>query len=73
VAGTFGLFLWERLHRAEVEMARTVAVNTLAAAEAFYLLNTRFLVAPVLTPSAALGCWPLPPLAYFSLPLPTPR
>jgi len=41
VAGTFGLFLWERLHGAPVAQAQTVAVNTLVAFEVFYLLNTR--------------------------------
>lgn len=41
VAATFGLFSFERLHGASVEVARTVAVNTLVIAEAFYLLTTR--------------------------------
>ena len=45
VLGTFGLFLWECLHRAEIEVARTVAVNTLVIAEVFYLFNTRYLSA----------------------------
>jgi hypothetical protein len=29
VAGVFGLYLWERSRGAEIEGARTVAVNTL--------------------------------------------
>ena len=45
VFGTFGLFLWERLHGTEIETARTVAVNALVIAEVFYLFNTRYLTA----------------------------
>ncbi len=47
--GTFGMFLWEREHGASIELARTVAVNTLVVFEMFYLLSTRYLLAPVLT------------------------
>ena len=43
VAGTFGLFVWERAQGADIETARTVAVNTLVMIEIFYLFNTRFL------------------------------
>lgn len=49
VAGTFGLFLWEREHGATIELARTVAVNTLVMFEIFYLLSARYLLAPALT------------------------
>lgn len=49
VAGTFGLFLWERDHGASIELARTVAVNTLVMFEIFYLLSARYLLAPGLT------------------------
>lgn len=49
VVGTFGLFLWYRLHDVPIEYARTVAVNTLVMFEIFYLLNARFLKTPVLT------------------------
>jgi magnesium-transporting ATPase (P-type) len=49
VAGTFGLFLWEREHGASIELARTVAVNTLVMFEIFYLLSARYLLAPALT------------------------
>ncbi|MEN8176409.1 MAG: HAD-IC family P-type ATPase, partial [Pseudomonadota bacterium] len=55
VIGTFGLFLWERIHGAELDMARTVAVNTLVVAEVFYLLNARFLTMPALTRQGLLG------------------
>ncbi|MGD8229684.1 MAG: cation-transporting P-type ATPase [Desulfobacteraceae bacterium] len=43
VAGTFGLFLWERLHEVPIESARTVAVNALVMFEVFYLINSRYL------------------------------
>jgi len=49
VAGTFGLFLWERDHGASIELARTVAVNTLVMFEIFYLLSARYLLTPALT------------------------
>jgi len=49
VTGTFGLFLWEREHCATIELARTVAVNTLVMFEIFYLLSVRYLLAPSLT------------------------
>ena len=49
VSGTFGLFLWEREHGASIELARTVAVNTLVMFEVFYLFSARYLLAPALT------------------------
>jgi magnesium-transporting ATPase (P-type) len=49
VTGTFGLFLWGREHGAPIELARTVAVNTLVMFEIFYLLSARYLLAPALT------------------------
>ena len=49
VTGTFGLFLWERDHGASIELARTVAVNTLVMFEIFYLFSARYLLAPALT------------------------
>jgi len=42
--GTFGLFLWEREHGASIELARTVAVNTLVISQIFYLFSTRYLL-----------------------------
>ena len=59
VAGTFGLFLWEREHGADVELARTVAVNTLVMFEIFYLFNTRYLREPTLSRSGLLGSRPV--------------
>jgi magnesium-transporting ATPase (P-type) len=55
VAGTFGLFLWELAQGASVELARTVAVNTLVMFEIFYLFNSRYLLAPSLTREGLFG------------------
>lgn len=55
VIGTFGLFLWEREQGASIELARTVAVNTLVMFEIFYLFSARFLLAPSLTRDGLQG------------------
>lgn len=55
VAGTFGLFSWERSQGASIEVARTVAVNTLVMFEVYYLLNTRYLTTSVLSRQGLLG------------------
>lgn len=55
VVGTFGLFLWERQHDASIELARTVAVNTLVMFEIFYLFSARYLLAPSLTVKGLFG------------------
>lgn len=47
--GTYGLFVWERMHGASIEYARTIAANTLVIFEAFYLLNTRYIRKSVLS------------------------
>ncbi|MCP4407323.1 MAG: HAD-IC family P-type ATPase [Gammaproteobacteria bacterium] len=47
VSGTFGLFLWSQSLGLPIEEARTVAVNTLVMFEAFYLFNSRYILAPV--------------------------
>jgi len=47
MGGTFGLFLWEMDQGANIEHARTVAVNTLVMFEVFYLFNSRYITAPV--------------------------
>ena len=43
MSGTFGLFLWEIEQGANIEHARTVAVNTLVVFEIFYLFAVRYL------------------------------
>ncbi len=55
VAGTFGLFLWERSNGTDIDTARTIAVNTLVVLEVFYLLNSRFLSRSVLNRDGLLG------------------
>lgn len=55
VVGTFGLFLWEREHGASIELARTVAVNTLVMFEIFYLFSARYLTASSLTYEGLTG------------------
>jgi magnesium-transporting ATPase (P-type) len=55
VTGTFGLFLWERDQGASIELARTVAVNTLVMFEIFYLFNSRYIKASVLNLNGLLG------------------
>jgi magnesium-transporting ATPase (P-type) len=59
LAGTFGLFLYERDRGASIELARTVAVNTLVAFEIFYLWNSRHLTAPVLSREGLFGSRPV--------------
>lgn len=47
--GTFGHFVWmEEVVGAPDEVARTVAINTIVAGQAFYLLNLRLIHQPVL-------------------------
>jgi len=41
VLGVFGMFLWLRTSGADIETARTAAVNTLVMFEVFYLFNVR--------------------------------
>ena len=55
VTGTFGLFLWERMHDAPLDVARSIAVNTLAMFEIFYLFSARYLLAPCLTREGLTG------------------
>tara|TARA_R110002095_G_scaffold29024_9_gene28771 strand:- start:3058 stop:5817 length:2760 start_codon:yes stop_codon:yes gene_type:complete len=55
VTGTFGLFLWQREQGASIELARTVAVNTLVMFELFYIFSVRYLLAPSLTFSGLFG------------------
>ena len=55
LAGVFGLFVLARGRGADLETARTIAVNTLVVIEALYLFNTRYLEAPVLNGRGLLG------------------
>ena len=53
--GTFGLFLYERAQGADLEAARTVAVNTLVMFEVIYLFNSRYLSRSALSWNGLLG------------------
>jgi len=53
--GTFGLFLWEREQGTSIEVARTVAVNTLVMFEIFYLFSARYITANVLNFNGFFG------------------
>jgi len=55
VAGTAGMFIWEISNGASTERARTIAVNVLVVGEIFYLLNTRYLYAPVINARGLFG------------------
>jgi magnesium-transporting ATPase (P-type) len=55
VAGAFGLFLLETRAGADVETARTVALNTLVIMQAAYLVNMRLLDAPALSRAGLVG------------------
>lgn len=49
LAGIFGMFEWALSRGASVEVARTLAVNTLVCMEVFYLFSVRFLKSPSFT------------------------
>ncbi|PUD98458.1 MAG: carbonate dehydratase, partial [Candidatus Sedimenticola endophacoides] len=55
MSGTFGLFIWVQGQGADIAQARTVAVNTLVMYEIFYLFNSRYILAPVLSREGLLG------------------
>lgn len=55
MTGALGLFLWELKDGTTIETARTMAVNAVVAAEMFYLLNSRFILAQVLTVDGLTG------------------
>lgn len=59
LAGTFGLFEWERAAGASLETARTVAVNTLVAGEIVYLFNCRRITEKSWTRSGLFGSRPV--------------
>jgi magnesium-transporting ATPase (P-type) len=53
--GTYGLFLYEIAQQASINEARTVAVNTIVFFEIFYIFNTRYLKANVLSFKGLFG------------------
>ena len=78
MTGALGLFLWELNAGTSIETARTIALNAVVAAEIFYLINSRFILAPVLSREGLTGnryvlfaiaaCIPLQ-LAYTHAPI----
>jgi len=59
MAGIFGKFYFARAGGASVEVARTIAVNTLVVMEIFYLFSVRYLNEPSLTLRGAMGTRPV--------------
>jgi len=55
VAGTFGHFLWMQQQDVAVELARTVAINTLVMGQVFYLFNSRYILEPVFNRAGLFG------------------
>ncbi len=55
MAATFALFQWQMALGRPVEEARTVAVNALVICEIFYLFNSRYITASVLSREGVLG------------------
>ncbi|MBK9136737.1 MAG: cation-transporting P-type ATPase [Betaproteobacteria bacterium] len=55
MTGALGLFLWELALGTSIETARTMAVNAIVAAEMFYLINSRHLLAGVLNREGLTG------------------
>lgn len=62
MVGALGLFLWELRLGVDVEVARTLAVNAVVAAEIFYLANSRHAFASVISREGMTGN-PYVPLA----------
>lgn len=55
MTGALGLFLWELQNGGSLNVARTMAVNAVVVGEAFYLLNSRYIFAPVTTKAGLTG------------------
>lgn len=55
MAGTFGLYSYETASGADLDYARTVAVNTLVMFEIFYLFNSRYILESVLNREGLTG------------------
>jgi magnesium-transporting ATPase (P-type) len=53
--GALGLFLWELGQGTDLDTARTIAVNAVVVAEMFYLVNSRYIYAPVTNRAGLTG------------------
>jgi magnesium-transporting ATPase (P-type) len=59
VAGTFGIYAWAMAREVPIEVARTMAVNTLVVMEIFYLFSVRYAHGTSLTWRGVLGTRPV--------------
>ncbi|MFO1420951.1 MAG: cation-transporting P-type ATPase [Candidatus Competibacteraceae bacterium] len=59
VVAPLGLFLWEAANGRPTDEARTLAVNALVMGEIFYLFNSRYIHASVLSREGLLGSRPV--------------
>ena len=59
VAGTFGIYTWAMARELPIEVARTMAVNTLVAIEIFYLFSVRYVHGTSLTWRGVRGTRPV--------------
>lgn len=57
--GTFGHFLWMQQQGVAIELARTVAINTLVMGEIAYLFNSRYILEPAGNRAGLLGSRPV--------------
>lgn len=55
MTGALGLFLWELSNGADLQVARTMAVNAVVMSEMFYLINSRFIYRSVLSRDGLFG------------------
>jgi magnesium-transporting ATPase (P-type) len=69
LAGVFGMFEWQERQGANIETARTAAVNTLVAFEMAYLFAARHRLDPALTPRGLRGVRPALIAVVLTLPL----
>jgi len=59
VLGTFGHFMWMQSQEVSVELARTVAINTLVMGQVFYLFNSRYILEPAFNREGLFGSRPV--------------
>ncbi len=55
VVGTFGHFVYMEMQGVGIELARSVAINTLVMGQVFYLFNSRYILEPVTNAQGLLG------------------
>ncbi len=65
--GSFGLFEFELLRGSSIEVARSVAINTVVAIQTFYLFNTRSLSQSVFTIGLLTNRWAIAGVLVMAL------